>query len=153
MPTIAIPIDMSAWRRLAEALGIRVEANWDAAAKRRNMQRYGTQDRRAQLGPTPYFKPNGMGSAQRPSMMAQQAPDMTPRKGGLQIPAGTDRPGQGNPLMAPPRRNQQASPPPASPLSTAPNSPQGIQQRQGTQDDHQMGDQDWLDMLYGDDED
>ncbi len=134
---------------LAEALGMRTEANWDAAAKRRNMQRYGATDRRIQQGPTPYFKPNGMGSAQRQGTVGQMAPDMTPRKGGLQIPSGTDRPGQGNPLMAPPTKRPG--------LVQAPNSPQTSQptigQHSSQPDDHMMGDEDWLDMLGGDDED
>ena len=109
---------MSAWKKLAEALGIETEANWDKLAKQRNMQRYGAQDRRTQMSPTMYFNTKGTGLAQRQDTAANMAPDMTPRPGGLNIPAGSDRPGQGNPLYAPPR--------PKSPLSTPPNSPQAM---------------------------
>lgn len=111
---------MSAWKRLAEALGIETEANWDKLARQRNIRRYGTQDRRMQQGPTPYFNGRGTGSAQRQQTAAQATPDMTPRQGGIKIPAGQDRPGQLNPLYAAP------SPPPKprSPLSTSPNAPQ-----------------------------
>jgi hypothetical protein len=100
----------SAWDRLAEALGIKTEVNWDAVNKRRQMQQYGTMDRRDKQGPMPYFKP---------SSMQQRQPQATPGSGQQamgQIPFGSDRPGQMNPLFAPPGR-------PKSPLSTAPNSP------------------------------
>lgn len=138
------------WKRLAEALGIETEANWDKAAKQRNMQRYGTMDRRDKQGPQAYFNTRGTGSAQRQGMAANATPNMTPRPGGLQIPSGTDRPGQGNPLVAPPGRK--------SPLGTAPNSPQGQSPQLATTqnaapNDHGIQDDDWLDMLYGDDED
>lgn len=110
---------MSAWKKLAEALGIETEANWDKLTRQRNMQRYGTQDRRDKQSPLYYFNTTGTGAAQRgQNPMQQQAPDMTPRPGGLNIPMGTDRPGQGNPLYSPPR--------PKSPLSTPPNSPQAL---------------------------
>lgn len=103
----------SAWDRLAEALGIKTEVNWDAVNKRRQMQQYGTMDRRDKQGPMPYFKP---------SSMQQRRPQATPGSGQQamgQIPFGSDRPGQMNPLFAPPGR-------PKSPLSTAPNSPQAM---------------------------
>ena len=119
---------------LAEALGIETEANWDAVAKKRNMQRYGSQGRRAR--PAAAFNIHGTGTAQRQGTAAGVRPDMTPRMGGLQIPAGKDVPGQGNPLMAPPKKS--------GPLGAAANSPP---------DDHGVGDQDWLSMLMGDDND
>lgn len=132
---------MSAWRKLAEALGIETEAgmNYQKLGRQRNIQRYGTQDRRDPQSPLHYFNTRGTGAAQRGQAQQQQAPDMTPRAGGLQIPGGTDRPGQGNPLFAPPPRKA------ASPLSTAPNSPQGLEQ--GPEEP----DQDWLDSLAGND--
>ncbi len=99
-------IAMSAWTKLAEALGIETEANWDKLNRQKNMQRWGTQDRRQQdrMGPTPYFNDAGTGSAQRQATMQSQPPRMTPRPGGLQIPAGTDRPGapRPNPLYGAP---------------------------------------------------
>lgn len=122
---------MSIWRRLAEAVGVASEANWDRAAKQRNMQRYGTQDRRDQQGPMAYFNTQGTGSAQRQATAARTPPRMVGKPGGLQIPTGTDRPGQGNPLMSPNRG--------ASPLGTAPNAP-----GQGP---------DWLQDLKGDGDD
>jgi hypothetical protein len=115
---------MSAWKRLAEALGIETEANWDKLAKQRSMQRYGTQDRRTQTTPMQYFNLRGTGQAQRQTTMAAMQPRMTPKPGGMQIPAGTDRPGQINPLAAPPRKP--AGPPAIAPLSTPPNSPQRL---------------------------
>lgn len=118
---------MSIWRTLAEAVGLSNEANWDRVAKQRNMQRYGTQDRRDKQGPMAYFNTQGTGSAQRQATAARTPPRMVGKPGGLQIPNGTDRPGQGNPLMAPSR---------PSPLGTAPNAP-----GQGP---------DWLNALTGD---
>lgn len=104
----------SAWDRLAEALGIQTEINWDAVNKRRQMQQYGTMDRRDKQGPMPYFKPAGMQQrAQQPRMAAG-----TGQQAMSQIPFGSDRPGQSNPLFTPPR--------PKSPLTTAPNSPQAL---------------------------
>lgn len=103
----------SAWDRLAEALGIKTEINWDAVNKRRQMQQHGTMDRRNRQGPMPYFKPA--------SLQQRRPPQATPGSGQQamsQIPFGSDRPGQANPLFAPPR--------PRSPLSTAPNSPQAL---------------------------
>ena len=123
---------MSIWGRLAEAVGIETEANWDKFAKQRNMQRYGSTDRRNQLGPMAYFNTKGTGTAQgglRPPIR----PDPRIARGAApQIPSGTDRPGQGNPLMSPTKMKP-------SPLGTAANSPQG----QG---------QDWLSVLSGDEE-
>ncbi len=135
--------------RLAEALGIKTEAGWDSVAKKRNMQRYGTQSRRDQQGPTPYFNNKGTGSAQRAGTAASATPNMTPRPGGLNIPGGTDRPGQGNPLMAPPRKG---------PLGGSANTPAPVTSTPTTghgrpDDQQQQGDADWLSMLLGDDED
>lgn len=126
---------MSIWGKLAEAVGIETEANWDKVAKKQNMQRWGSTDRRTQLGPQAYFNTKGTGMAQsgmRPPIRPDPA---VQRNGGPMIPQGTDRPGQGNPLMSP---TKAAKP---SPLGTAPNSPQGRGQ-------------DWLSQLTGgDDED
>lgn len=110
----------SAWDRLAEALGIKTEINWDAVNKRKQMQQYGTMDRRDKQGPMPYFKPAGM---QRRAQAQQQAPLNRGQQTAAmsQVPFGTDRPGQLNPLFAPP-----SPPKPRSPLSTAPNSPQAL---------------------------
>lgn len=106
----------SVWERLAEALGIEDEAtNWDRVNKARNMQRYGAQDRRVQMGPQSYFNTRGTGLAQRQAAAANAEPQMTPRQGGLQIPQGMDRPGQPNPLFDPPQKK--------TPLSKAPNAP------------------------------
>lgn len=107
----------SAWDRLAEALGIQTEINWDAVNKRRQMQQYGTMDRRDKQGPMPYFKPAGM------QQRTQAPPPAPPNRGQQpaamsQVPFGNDRPGQTNPLFSPPK--------PRSPLSTAPNSPQAL---------------------------
>lgn len=109
---------MSVWIRLAEAVGLETEANWDKAAKQRNMQRYGSQDRRDNLGPMAYFNTKGTGMAQgaRKPIRPMGGP-VGPGKTGMQIPSGTDRPGQVNPLAAPPARGP-------SPLGTAANSPQ-----------------------------
>jgi hypothetical protein len=127
------------WKTLAEALGIETEAgpNWQKVNQKKNMQRYGTQDRRTQQDPLKYFNSAGTGAAQRQTTAAGMAPKMTPRPGGLQIPAGSDRPGQGNPLMDPPGRRQQA----AAPAMQRP------------PEDHEMDDQDWLDMLDMSDDD
>lgn len=115
---------MSIWGKLAEAMGIETEANWDKAGKQQNMQRWGSTDRRQQPGPTAYFNKQGTGMAQ--GMRPPIRPDpMVQRNGGPMIPTGTDRPGQPNPLTAKP-----------SPLGTAPNSPQGRGQ-------------DWLSQLAG----
>lgn len=91
------------WETLAEAVGLDNEGstNWSKISQRRNMARYGTQDRNRPVDPMGYFNPKGTGSAQRQATAAAMAPDMTPRPGGLQIPSGTDRPGQGNPLLRP----------------------------------------------------
>lgn len=124
---------MSTWDRLAEAVGIETEANWDKVAKQRNMQRYGSADRRDKLGPMAYFNTRGTGLAQG-GMRPPIAPDPSIRRnGGPMIPQGTDRPGQGNPLMSPTRATG------PSPLGTAPNSPGGRGR-------------DWLDALAGDGE-
>ncbi len=107
----------SAWDRLAEALGIKTEINWTSVAKRRQMQQGGTMDRRDRQGPMPYFRPQAMQQRQqqaRASAMAGQGQSAM-----AQIPFGTDRPGQRNPLFAPPRSR--------SPLATPPNSPQALQ--------------------------
>lgn len=101
----------SAWDRLAEALGIRTEANWDAVNKRRQMQQYGTMDRRTNQGPTPYFKTPG----QQQRMQQQRRGPVNPNAM-AQIPVGTDVPGQENPLFAPPSRTRPS-------LSRSPNSP------------------------------
>jgi hypothetical protein len=106
----------SAWELLAEALGIKSEVNWDAANKRRQMQQYGSMDRRNQQGPMPYFKPQGTQAGQPPQPLGMRSnPNAM-----AQIPAGSDVPGQQqNPLFAPPPR-------PKSPLSTSPNSPRAM---------------------------
>lgn len=126
------------WRQLAEMVGLDQEAtNWQKVNQRRNMQRYGTMDRNAP-GPSPL-------DAIRKAAQAGKAVNMTPRPGGLQIPSGTDRPGQGNPLMAPPtakvggRAPMQGQPAPH-------------QQAHSSTSDHDMNDEDWLQMLYADDE-
>lgn len=124
---------MSIWGKLAEAIGIETEANWDKAAKQRNMQRYGSTDRRNQLGPMAYFNTKGTGSAQGGMRPAMRPDPSIARNGGPMIPQGTDRPGQGNPLMSPTGAMR------PSPLGTAPNSPQGRGQ-------------DWLSALSGDDD-
>lgn len=115
----------SAWERLAEALGIKTEINWDAVGKRRQMQQHGSMDRRDRQGPMPYFKPRGM-QQQRQNRQARGSGPIAARPGQPppQIPFGTDRPGQANPLFTPP----QNQPPqrPRSPLSTSPNSPQAM---------------------------
>lgn len=128
------------WRQLAEMVGLDREAtNWQKVNQKRNMQRYGTMDRNDR-GPSPL-------DAIRKAANAGKATSMTPRPGGLQIPSGTDRPGQGNPLMAPPtakvggRAPMQAQQP--SPMSTT----------GGPPNDHEMDDEDWLQMLYADDDD
>ncbi len=126
---------MSAWKRLAEALGIETEANWDKLTRQRNMQRYGAQDRRTQTTPMQYFNTRGTGQAQRQATMAAMVPSMTPKPGGLQIPAGTDRPGQINPLAAPPKK---AQPPAIAPLSTPPNSPQRMSATTGDDDSEEL---------------
>jgi hypothetical protein len=105
----------SAWDRLAEALGI-TEIDWSAVQKRRQMQQYGTMDRRNKQGPMPYFKPGGM---QQRAQQARMVPPGSGQQAMQQIPFGSDRPGQVNPLFAQPPR-------PKSPLSTAPNSPQAM---------------------------
>lgn len=90
------------WRALAEAFGIETEAglNFQKMNRRRQMQQYGTVDRRDKGDPLAMHRQR----LQRQQAAAQGA-NMTPRPGGLSdIPAGADRPGQGNPLMAPPRR-------------------------------------------------
>jgi len=113
---------MGAWKRLAEMLGID-EAGWDSLAKKRNMQRYGAQDRRTQQGPTSFFNDAGTGSAQRQATAAAQQPSMRPKPGGLQIPAGTDV-GSGqqglSAMFAPPK---QVAPKPRAPLSRSANAP------------------------------
>jgi len=116
----------TAWDRLAEALGIKTEVNWDAVNKRRQMQQYGTMDRRNQQGPTPYFKTPGQ---QQRMQQARRGP-VNPNAM-AQIPAGMDRPGQGNPLFAPPR--------PKSPLTTPPNSPQGLTGGRDEEEDEGLG--------------
>lgn len=106
---------------MAETLGMETEANWGKVAQQKNMQRWGTQDRRTQQSPTQYFNTKGTGSAQRQQTAAQATPNMVPRPGGLQIPGGQDKPGQLNPLYAAPTPTKPAS---RSPLSTSPNAPQ-----------------------------
>jgi hypothetical protein len=113
---------MGAWKQLAEMLGIETEAGWDALAKRRNMQRYGTQDRNMQQGPTSFFNDAGTGSAQRQATAAAMQPRMTPKPGGLQIPAGQDVPQPSiNPLYGQPQAA--VKPPPRGPLSRSANAP------------------------------
>lgn len=110
----------SAWDRLAEALGIKTEVNWDAVNKRRQMQRGGTMDRRDRQGPMPYFRPAAMQQRRAQAAAQQVSPNRGQQTAAMsQVPFGTDRPGQGNPLFASPSR-------PKSPLSTAPNSPQAL---------------------------
>ena len=106
----------SAWDRLAEALGMKTEVNWNAVQKRRQMQQYGSMDRRDRQGPMPYFKTPSM----QQRRIAPRAATGTGQQAMAQIPFGSDRPGQMNPLFTPPR------PRPKSPLSTAPNSPQAM---------------------------
>ena len=106
----------SAWDRLAEALGIQTEVNWDAVNKRRQMQQYGTMDRRNR-GPSTMLKT----PQQLARIAAQGSRGPVNPNAMAQIPAGSDVPGQGNPLFAPPAR-----PRPMSPLSTPPNSPLGL---------------------------
>lgn len=128
---------MSSWKRLAEAIGLK-EINWNSVNKQKSIQRYGTQDRRTNLGPTPYFNARGTGSAQRQQTAANATPDMTPRPGGLQIPNGTDRPGQLNPLYGLPQKQQTTmAQKPKSPLITAPNSPQAFDNSDDNQDQNQ----------------
>lgn len=101
---------------LAEALGIKTEMNWDAVNKRRQMQQYGTVDRRNRGASTMLKTPQQI---QRIAQQGSRGP-VNPNAM-AQIPAGSDNPnqmGQPNPLFAPPR--------PKSPLSTAPNSPQSL---------------------------
>lgn len=114
----------SAWDTLAEALGI-TEINWNAVNKRRQMQQNGSMDRRNQQGPMPYFKTPAMQQRAQNSRPIATNPNAM-----AQIPAGTDVPGQVNPLFAPPGR-----PKPKSPLATAPNSPQSL----GGEDDEGDG--------------
>lgn len=134
------------WKRLAEAFGIN-EANWDKVAKQRNMQRYGTQDRRDK------GQPVTMGSKMplSTSQLARQAQAAARRP---PIPSGTDRPGQGNPMFDPPKRGLSAAP--NSPAAQMPMAPPpgggGGASPMAPTDDHHMSDPDWLDMLQGDDE-
>jgi hypothetical protein len=129
--------------RLAEALGIETEANWDAVAKRRNIARYGTMDRRNKQGPMPYFNASGTGAAQdgqRPAMRGQGKPPPP-------IPNGTDRPGQTNPLFGPPSKGSML------PQATGGSVPGGMNvgsaQDAGAPDDETEADGDWLDSLSG----
>ena len=98
------------WERLAEAVGIKDAVNWSSVNKRQNMARYGSMDRRDRQGPMAYFNTKGTGAAQG-GMRPPIRPDPGIQRQGMQIPGGTDRPGQDNPLMRP------------SPLSTSANAP------------------------------
>lgn len=103
---------MSNWERLrifAESVHDRsttdeAKTNWNRIQQKRRMQTQGTTDRREKQGPMSYFNPRGTGSAQRNDTAAAMTPDMTPRPGGISIPAGSDRPSQGNPLFDPPTK-------------------------------------------------
>lgn len=123
------------WHLIAEAFGFETEGpmNFSKLGQKRNMDRYGTMDRRDKQGPMPYFNTKGTGSAQG----GQRQPLTRPRGGVPQIPAGSDVPGgQGpNPLMRP------------TPATAA----QKMQQTQ-QQQTQQQGQENWLDMLAGDDE-
>lgn len=131
----------STWKRLIEM----IEAtNWSRVNQKKNMQRWGTQDRNAP-GPTAIDALRKAAAAGRP----QQPPSMVPKKGGLQIPSGTDRPGQGNPLVAPPGGSRLAAGGRASQTSIGGTSMSGG----GAPSDHGMEDDEWLQMLYADDED
>jgi hypothetical protein len=91
------------WRLIAEAMGIETEAplNFQKLNRRRQMQQYGTTDRRDKGDPMMLHRMR----KQQAAAQAAGPADMTGRPGGLSdIPSGTDRPGQGNPLVAPPRR-------------------------------------------------
>lgn len=119
----------SAWDRLAEALGIKTEVNWDAANKRRQMQQYGTMDRRNR-GPSTLLK-----TPQQVQRMQQRGPRGPVNPNAMaQIPVGSDTPGQGNPLFAPPPRSR-------SPLATPPNSPQSLAPTGGREDDEREEDE------------
>jgi hypothetical protein len=77
--------------------------NWAGVNKKRAMAQQGSMDRRDKGGLMQYFNLKGTGSAQRADTMSATPTRMNPRPGGMQIPGGTDRPGQGNPLMDPPK--------------------------------------------------
>lgn len=132
------------WRRLAEMVGIETEAgaNWSKINRQRNMQRYGTTDRRDK-GMTGIEFRNSVQRKNAADLGQPQAPrSMTPKPGGLQIPSGTDRPGQGNPLVAPPRAMVGQRPP-----------HQAAHQHGTSPDDHGMEDDEWLNLLMGDEDD
>lgn len=115
------------WKMISEAVGIEVEGpmNFQKLGRKRNMDRYGTMDRRTNQGPMPYFKPGG----KRPGMQQQ----MQQKRGIVpQIPDGSDVPGgQGiNPLTKP------------SPMST--------QNKRIPQPGMNISTQDWSDMMDSD---
>lgn len=117
----------SAWDRLAEVFGIKTEVNWDAANKRRQMQKYGTMDRRMR-GPSTILK-----TPQQIQRMQQRGPRGPVNPNAMaQIPAGSDAPGQENPLFAPPRSGPPRT---QSLLSTPPNSPQAMSGETDDEDD------------------
>lgn len=85
------------WRRLAEYVDrLEIdETNWRTVNQRKNIQRWGTQDRN-------FNDPTAMIRQKRQAALAAQPPDMTPLPGGMALPVGQDRPNQGNPLFDPP---------------------------------------------------
>ncbi len=157
------------WRQLAEAIGVdEAGAYWQKANQKKNMQRWGTSDRRNHGDPLMLAK-------QRNKAQAMSAPpNMTPRLGGIGAPAGTDRPGQGNPLMTPSAakpglgRNMNAPRPPVPTDGPTDLGTQfvgggdkhwpgikahGVDDPCDRADDHDMQDDQWLSMLLGDRDD
>lgn len=109
--------------------------NWQKLNQKKNMQRWGSQSAASadKNDPMAGFR------KLKQQQAASQPPSMIPKPGGLQIPAGSDRPGQGNLLMAPPRAVSVVRPP----LSTKPD------QQQQPQDDQSGEGESWMDMLMG----